>query len=265
MFTAYVGMKKCRIMDPEDGRIHRISVANTAKTWTGVVVTLSPGEGFQKGNLIPSFSHRLGVLMKGQRRQLAVALGASFLYTFTGIASALFLQQIADLVIPGNATRFLQLMGLAMVYIACCSLALNVFRIKVLLQTGFRTATRLVGGFYRHILYLPQKFFDQRQSGELVARINDTFKVSTFLSSGILNIALSIFTLFFSLLVMFLFNRQLSLVCLVSVPLYAGIYYLFDRATKIQRDIMVLRHSWNKLVDSLRGVARSNTARHRNT
>ncbi|HKM30818.1 MAG: peptidase domain-containing ABC transporter [Bacteroidales bacterium] len=261
-FVVFYGLrkgkvKKCRIMDPEDGRIHRISVANTAKTWTGVVVTLSPGEGFQKGNLIPSFSHRLGVLMKGQRRQLAVALGASFLYTFTGIASALFLQQIADLVIPGNATRFLQLMGLAMVYIACCSLALNVFRIKVLLQTGFRTATRLVGGFYRHILYLPQKFFDQRQSGELVARINDTFKVSTFLSSGILNIALSIFTLFFSLLVMFLFNKQLSLLCLVSVPLYAGIYYLFDLRNKdTQRDIMVAQAQLEtSLVDSLRGVA----------
>ena len=264
-FVVFYGVRKgrhrkkitCRIMDPEDGRMHRLDTDRVTGEWTGVLVTLTPGEGFEKGNHIPGFLNRIMVLMKGQKKMFLGALAASFLYTFTGIASALFLKQIADAVIPQGAESLLRLMGLAMIYIAVCALSLNMFRVRFLLRTGFRTASRLVEGFYRHIMYLPQRFFDQRQSGELVARINDAFKVSTFLSTGSLTIALSFFTLLFSFVVMFLFNTRLTWICMASLPLYAGIYYLFDRRNKdTQRRIMVSQAALESgLVDSLRGVA----------
>jgi len=244
-------------MDPEDGRMHRVSVREVLSLWTGVVVTIKPGPDFKKGNFIPSFSHRLKVLMKGEKRLLFNGLAASFLYTFTGIASALFLQQIADKVIPGGQGNMLRILGFSMVYISVCALALNVFRVRYLLRTGFRIAMRLATGFYRHLMYLPQRFFDQRPSGELVARMNDTFKVSNFLSNGLMNIALSVFTLFFSFGIMWLFNPKLTLVCLACLPLYAGIYYLFDRRNKnTQRLIMTSQASLeSEMVDSLQGVA----------
>ncbi|MDD2771396.1 MAG: peptidase domain-containing ABC transporter [Bacteroidales bacterium] len=264
-FVVYYGLtrgrfgrnRKCRIMDPEDGRMHRVSVREVLSLWTGVVVTLKPGPDFKKGNFIPSFSHRLKVLMKGEKRLLFNGLAASFLYTFTGIASALFLQQIADKVIPGGQGNVLRILGFSMVYISVCALALNVFRVRYLLRTGFRIAMRLATGFYRHLMYLPQRFFDQRPSGELVARMNDTFKVSNFLSNGLMNIALSVFTLFFSFGIMWLFNPKLTLVCLACLPLYAGIYYLFDRRNKnTQRLIMTSQASLeSEMVDSLQGVA----------
>ncbi|HHV40667.1 MAG: peptidase domain-containing ABC transporter [Bacteroidales bacterium] len=251
------GKTKFRIMDPEDGRIHHKTALEIAETWTGVIVTFKPGESFQKGNFIPKFTDRIRVLLKGNKQPLGIALTASLLYTFAGIASALFLQQIADKIIPGSARNFLHMMGFAIAYIACCSMVLNVFRVRILLRTGLKMAIRLVSGFYRHILYLPQRFFDQRQSGELVARMNDTSKVSTFLSAGILNIVLSFFTLFFSLSVMFLFNKTLSLLCLGAIPLYALIYYVFDKRNIVtQRKIMVSRAQLEThLVDSLRSVA----------
>lgn len=249
--------KKFSIMDPEDGRMHRKTPEEIARQWTGVVVTLSRDENFRKGSYIPGFFYRTKVLMRGEKRRFAGALAASLLYTFTGIASALFLQQIADKVIPQGAGDFLRLLGFSMIYIALCAMALNMFRIRFLLQTGFSTAMRLVGGFYRHILYLPQRFFDQRQSGELVARINDAFKVSTFLSTGLLNVALSVFTLLFSFVVMFLFNPQLSWICIAALPLYGTVYYLFDLRNKdTQRQIMIAQAALETaLIDSLRGVA----------
>ncbi len=248
---------KYRIMDPEDGRIHRKTPEEITQQWTGVLVTLSRDENFQKGSYIPGFFYRTRILMKGEKRRFAGALVASLLYTFTGIVSALFLQQIADKVIPGRAGDFLRLMGFSMIYIALCAMVLNMFRVRFLLKTGFSTAMRLVGGFYRHIMYLPQRFFDQRQSGELVARINDAFKVSTFLSTGLLNVALSAFTLFFSFVVMFLFNPQLSWICIAALPLYGAVYYLFDLRNKdTQRQIMISQANLETaLVDSLRGVA----------
>jgi ATP-binding cassette, subfamily C, bacteriocin exporter len=264
-FVVFYGMtsdrfgkkRKCRIMDPEDGRMHRLPIRDVLALWTGVVVTLRPDPDFKKGNFIPGFIHRVKVLMKGQKRLFFNGLAASFLYTFTGIASALFLQQIADKVIPGGQDNVLRVLGFSMLYIAVCAMALNIFRVRFLLRTGFRTAMRLATGFYRHLMYLPQRFFDQRPSGELVARMNDTFKVSNFLSNGLMNIALSVFTLFFSFGIMWLFNRKLTLICLACLPLYAGIYYLFDRRNKnTQRLIMTSQAALeSELVDSLHGTA----------
>ena len=249
--------RKCRIMDPEDGRMHRITIKEMLSLWTGVVVILRPGPDFKKGNFTPGFMHRVKVLMKGQKQLFFNGFVASFLYTFTGIASALFLQQIADKVIPGGQGNILRVLGFSMVYIAVCAMALNVFRVRYLLHTGLKTAMRLATGFYRHLMYLPQRFFDQRPSGELVARMNDTFKVSNFLSNGLMNIALSVFTLLFSFGIMWLFNRKLTLICLACLPLYAGIYYLFDRRNKnTQRLIMTSQAALeSELVDSLHGVA----------
>lgn len=250
-------LKKFRIMDPEDGRMHHSTAAEIAETWTGIIITFKTGEAFRRGNFITEFTERIRILLKGNKRPLGVALTASFLYTFAGIASALFLQQIADRVIPENARNFLHTIGFALLYIACCSIALNIFRVRILLHTGLKIALRLASGFYRHILYLPQRFFDQRQTGELVARINDTSKVSTFLSAGILNVVLSFFTLFFSIGIMFFFNKKLCLVSLASIPLYVIIYYVFDKRNRItQRNIMISRAQLEtSLVDSLRSVA----------
>jgi ATP-binding cassette subfamily B protein len=189
-------------------------------------------QAFQTGNHIPSFYFRMKVLMKGQKAEPVKALAASLLYTVAGLGSALFLKCIADRIIPSGDARFLTQMGLVMVYITVCTLLLNMVRATFLLRNGLRTAMQLVMGFYRHLMYLPQRFFDQRPSGELIARINDAFKVSTFVSSGILNLVLYGTTLAVSFAVMFLFNWKLSLICLLSTPLYAAVYYFFDRRNK---------------------------------
>ncbi|MDD4828676.1 MAG: ABC transporter transmembrane domain-containing protein, partial [Bacteroidales bacterium] len=245
-----------RIMDPEDGRVHRVSGPDASALWTGVVITLSPDRHFKPGNHIPSFYFRMKVLMKGQKAEPVKALAASLLYTVAGLGSALFLKCIADRIIPSGDARFLTQMGLVMVYITVCALLLNMVRATFLLRNGLRTAMQLVMGFYRHLMYLPQRFFDQRPSGELIARINDAFKVSTFVSSGILNLVLYGTTLAVSFAVMFLFNWKLSLICLLSTPLYAAVYYFFDRRNKeTQRRIMTAQATLESgLVDTLRGV-----------
>lgn len=245
-----------RIMDPEDGRVHRVSGPDASALWTGVVITLSPDRHFKPGNHIPSFYFRMKVLMKGQKAEPVKALAASLLYTVAGLGSALFLKCIADRIIPSGDARFLTQMGLVMVYITVCALLLNMVRATFLLRNGLRTAMQLVMGFYRHLMYLPQRFFDQRPSGELIARINDAFKVSTFVSSGILNLVLYGATLAVSFAVMFLFNWKLSLICLLSTPLYAAVYYFFDRRNKeTQRRIMTAQATLESgLVDTLRGV-----------
>src|SRR3546814_10262358 len=45
-----VSERYLKIMDPADGRVHRVSYTAFEKIWTGVLVLLLPDEGFKRGN-----------------------------------------------------------------------------------------------------------------------------------------------------------------------------------------------------------------------
>lgn len=249
--------KKYVVMDPEDGRMHRWSAAQTSIFWSGVVVVVRPDTHFRAGDHTTPFSTRLRLLLKGQKKTLVAALLAAFIFTLLGLSTAFFMQQAVDTIIPKQDTQRLTLLGICLLYLFLCALAMNAFRTVFLLRTAFNCCTRLVMSFYRHVLYLPQRFFDQRPSGELTARVNDAFKVGTFVSSGLINIALCLFSLLFSFGVMFSYYWKLALICAGSLPLYALVYWLFDKRNQdTQRQIMVSQATLEaRLVDTLRGAS----------
>lgn len=251
------GLKmRFHLMDPEDGRLVWFTDAQLDNQWTGIVVTLAPDPAFRPGNHIPSFRYRLSVLLRGQHIRLAGALAASLVYTLAGLGSALFMQQLMDRVMPVQDKLLLNYLAGALLYITICSIVLGAFRSVLMLQTGFTCAKGLVMGFYRHVLYLPQRFFDQRPSGELIARINDAFKISSFVSSGLINLALCAFTLMASFVLLFSYHFRLALLCIACLPIYILIYQVFDHKNKsTQRAIMVHQASLeSRLVDTLRSV-----------
>src|SRR3546814_9317164 len=45
-----VSERYLKIMDPADGRVHRVPYTAFEKIWTGVLVLLLPDEGFKRGN-----------------------------------------------------------------------------------------------------------------------------------------------------------------------------------------------------------------------
>jgi ATP-binding cassette subfamily B protein len=84
---------------------------------------------------------------------------------------------------------------------------------------------------FKKIQSLSFAYFDRTPSGWLIARLqNDTSDIGEVLSWSMNNIAWSIFEISFTLLTMFTYNWQLSLVILASVPLLIIIVPLFEKA-----------------------------------
>lgn len=246
-----------KIMDPEPGTLKAWTEQELDAQWTGVVIPVAKGEHFQAGNHIPTFFTRMKVLMRPHRRSLVTAFAASLLLTATGAVSAVFMQLLIDNVIPLQQEHFLTYLGGCMAAIALCAITLDALRSILIMRSGLYLGSTLMMGFYRHLMYLPQRFYDQRPSGELTARINDAFKVSSFIGAGLLNIALCVFSLVFAFVIMSRYYWKLALLCALSIPLYALAYYLFDKRNKeTQRHIMVSQADLEtRLVDTFRGVA----------
>lgn len=53
----------------------------------------------------------------------------------------------------------------------------------IALKTGQRIDAALILGYYKHLLHLPQHFFDTMRVGEIISRVNDAVKIRNFINN----------------------------------------------------------------------------------
>lgn len=231
--------KYIEIMDPGDGQMHRLSHDDFRKQWTGVLVLITPGEKFTVGNERISLSSRFWQLIKPSRGILIQSLVGALVFSVLGLAMSLYVGKLVDSVLPGGNLSLLNLLGIAMVFIIIIRLVLSWFQSLFILKTGQRIDATLILGYYQHLLKLPQTFFDNMRTGEIISRIGDAVKIRAFVNDVSISFILNIFILIVSFVLMFTFYWKLALIMLSVVPLYILIYFVSDKLNrKVQRKVM---------------------------
>jgi len=124
------------------------------------------------------------------------------------------------------------------------------------LQTGQNIDARLILGYYKHLLKLPQRFFDTMRVGEIISRVNDAVKIRLFINDIALGIIVNALILVFSISLMFLYYWKLALIMLVIIPIYALLYLISNKINKRwQRTLMEdSAELETQLVESLNAV-----------
>ncbi|MBK9392293.1 MAG: peptidase domain-containing ABC transporter [Bacteroidetes bacterium] len=227
------------LMDPADGELHKRSPEDFKKEWTGVLVLIAPGEKFSVKNEKVSISKRLWHLIKPNRFILLQSLAGALVFSVLGLATSLYVGKLVDHVIPGGNINLLNLLGIAMIVIIMFRLLLSLFQYLFVLKTGQRIDASLILGYYQHLLRLPQSFFDNMRTGEIISRIGDAVKIRVFINDVSINLVLNVFILIVSFIMMFTFFWKLALIMLLVVPFYFAIYWLYNRLNKkVQRKVM---------------------------
>lgn len=245
------------VMDPKDGRAHRIGTETFSREWTGALVLVAPREGFRPGDAtVPRVARMASMLRPHVRLLTAAAIGA-LVYTLLGLSTAIFVQKVIDDVIVGENRNLLYLLGLTMVIALTAQTGLALARDVYALRIGQRIDAALINGYYRHLLRLPQRFFDTRRVGELVARVGDAVRVRAFLNDAFIDYLVSSLVVLFSLLLMFIYSWKLTLVVAGVLPMYLLVYWLTNRANrKSQRVVMeAAAELESHLVESITAVA----------
>jgi len=231
--------KYIEVMDPADGEIHKIKHDEFKKEWTGVLVLIAPGERFSPRNEKIPLSLHLWHLIRPSRDVLIQSLVGALVFSVLGLATSLYVGRLVDHVIPGGNLNLLNLLGIAMIVIIVFRLLLSYFQSLIILKTGQRIDSSLILGYYQHLLKLPQTFFDNMRTGEIISRISDAVKIRVFINDISINLVLNLLILVVSFIIMFTFYWKLALIVLVVLPFYLGTYLLYDRLNKkVQRRIM---------------------------
>lgn len=227
-----VKKKHLILMDPAGGVLHRLERGAFEKIWTGVLVLLLQADGFQQGNQVISHARRFWQLARPQSGVMLQALAGALFYTLLGLSSSIYLQKIVDHVLVEGNLRLLNLLSVLMLIILVFQVVIGGMKTVLMLKTGQLIDTRLILGYYKHLLRLPQRFFDTMRVGEIISRINDAVKIRSFINDTAINIIVNGCIIIFSIALMFVYYWKLACIVLAIVPVYAAIYFINNRINK---------------------------------
>lgn len=228
-----VKKEKIQIMDPGTGELKWQPLKEFNNEWTGILVLLMPKDDFQKIDKTVSMLKRFTFLLRPHRKAVIESIFGAIIYTLLGLATSVYVGKIVDYVIPNGNGNLLNLLSVLMLVILVLSLFIDAVKTVYMLRTGIKIDTRLILGYYKHLLRLPQSFFDSMRSGEIISRENDAVKIRSFINETLVGLMVNIFTVIFAFALMFTYYWKLAVIMLLIIPLYFTLYMLYNRVNRV--------------------------------
>lgn len=254
-FVVLYGYKKnkIRVMDPAYGSLKWYDVSDFEKEWSGILILFEPDESFLPYDEKLSLTTRFRNLITPHKHMLLQAFVGALCYTALGLASSFYIEKITDYVLVGGNTNLLNLLSVVMIFIVLIKFFIGLIQNFIVMRTGQLMDASLILGYYKHILKLPQSFFDSMQIGEITSRISDALKIRNFINGTLIGMVVNGLIVVLSFCVMFVYYWKLALIMLAIIPLYILLYVITDRWNRsVQRKVMEDAASLeSQLVESL--------------
>jgi ATP-binding cassette, subfamily C, bacteriocin exporter len=252
-----VNATEITIMDPADGRKHKKTIEEFSKEWSGVLLLLLPNDDFTTGNQKISTFKRFWFLLQPHKSIMIQALIGSSIYTILGLSFSIYIQKITDYVIPERNQNLLNLLSIVMLGLLAFQILIGNIKSVFALKTGQHIDARLILGYYKHLLKLPQSFFDTMRVGEILSRVSDAMKIRVFINDIAINLVVNVLVVVFSFALMFTYYWKLALIMLAIIPFYLVVYWVINKINrKQQRQLMERAADLEaQLVESITAVA----------
>jgi ATP-binding cassette subfamily B protein len=221
------------IADPAHGLI-KYTKQEFIKSWVsdgkdeGVALLIEPTpifyddkliDGFKHVNKTKGFSFLYQYLFQHKRLivQLLVGLGAGSLLQ---LIFPFLTQSIVDIGIQNRDVNFIYLILFAQLMVFFGRTSIDIIRNWILLHMSSRINISLVSDFFVKLMKLPIAYFDSKMTGDIMQRIQDHYRIESFLTGSSLNILFSMFNLFVFSGVLAWYNITIFLVFMFGSVLY---------------------------------------------
>ncbi|MFI6503975.1 peptidase domain-containing ABC transporter [Nonomuraea typhae] len=184
-----VGRQRVRVADPARGRL-RLSRAEFADGLGSLLLTAEPAEGFRprRRARVP-FWRTYGVALlrlPGARRILAQVLAISVIVQVLGLAMPALTRVVVDDVIGAGVSRLGVLLAAGIAVVVLADALSRYLRGTLLLTAQGRMDGQVLHGVLGHLLRLPLRFFEQRRTGDIVARLSSVVMIREMLTGQVL-------------------------------------------------------------------------------
>ena len=226
-----------------------------ATQWTGALILIS-SRASMAGSLAKfDFTWFIPALVK-YRKLLGEVLLISFMLQLFGLVSPLFFQVVMDKVLVHKGVTTLDVLVIGLVIVVVFESVLNALRSYVFSHTTSRIDVELGAKLFRHLVQLPLAYFQARRVGDSVARVRELENIRSFLTGNALTVVLDVFFSIVFIAVMLFYSVPLTLIVLVSLPLYFGLSLAVVPILRARLDIKFARGAENQsmLVETVTGI-----------
>jgi len=217
---AKVAQGRVLIQDPATGRTTILGEDEFALRYEGRLLLAASRASLVAELARFDFTWFIPAVVKYRKLLGEVLLVSLFLQLFA-LVTPLFFQVVMDKVLVHHAMTTLTVITVGLIVITVFNAVMSGLRTFVFAHTTSRIDVELGARLFRHILALPLAYFEARRVGDTVARVRELENIRNFLTGQTLTSVLDLLFTFVFLAVMFFYSGWLTLIVMLSLPVYA--------------------------------------------
>lgn len=233
--TPKTNKKKIELADPAKG-VLTLDEQTFKKDWinaiteneqTGVVLLLEPTPKFYQpdNDIFTDNSQGLGWgLLLGYLRQQKQFIVQLFIGLLIGSLLQLIFpfltQSIVDTGINTGNLQFIYIVLIAQFMLFFGRTVVDFIRSRILLHISTKINVSLLSDFWAKLTRLPLSYFDTKQTGDIMQRVNDHQRIEQFLTGSALNTMFSLFSIILFSVVLLNYNGIVFIVFTIGSILY---------------------------------------------
>ena len=255
-FQEAAGNQPARLLVQHPGESPSVmSLAALEAAWTGELIFITSKATYAGDTAKFDFTWFIPAIIK-YRRLLSEVLLISLALQLIGLVMPMFFQVVMDKVLVNHALKTLNVIAIGLICATVFEAVLTGIRTWVFAHTSSKIDVELGARLFRHLLNLPLAYFQARRVGDSVARIRELENIRSFLTSNAMTLVLDLLFSFIFLGVMLWYSAWLTLIVVVSIPLYVLISLLFTPVIRTRLDDKFNKSAENQsfLVETISGI-----------
>ena len=230
-------------------------LAAFVERWSGELILVTSRASLAGELAKFDFSWFIPSLVKYRRLFGEVLVVSLFLQLFA-LVSPLFFQVVMDKVLVHRGLTTLDVLVIGLSVVVLFESVLTLLRTYVFSHTTSRIDVELGARLFRHLVSLPLAYFQSRRVGDSVARVRELENIRGFLTGNALTLVLDVAFSGIFIAVMFAYSVPLTLIVLVSMPLYVALSVVLVPTLRARLNEKFARGAENQalLVETVTGI-----------
>jgi len=234
----FVVLKKVKnnkvfIHDPAIGE-RCLSLDEVNHLFTGVALELSPTSEFQQGEQTKKLSlNHFWSRIVGLKRSLVQIFVISLVLQLFSLASPYYLQTIVDDVLLRHDKNLLLVLAMGFGLLLIIDTVTSTLRQWIIMKLSSYLNIQMAANVFRHLVRLPLDYFAKRHIGDIVSRFGSLTHIRELLTKGLIAALLDGLMASITLIAMFIYSTQLTLIVIVIVFIYALVRFSLYRPLRL--------------------------------
>lgn len=247
--------EKALIHDPRAARPEVITFDELKARWSGELVLFRSQASLAAELSKFDFTWFIPAIVK-YRKLLGEVLLVSFVLQIFALLTPLFFQVVMDKVLVHRGLSTLDVIAIGLLGIMLFETGLSGLRTYIFAHTASRIDVELGSRLFRHLVTLPLAYFQARRVGDSVARVRELENIRSFLTGNAITLALDVLFSVVFIAVMFVYSGWLTLIVLLSLPLYFLVSFLITPVLRARLNESFARGAENQafLVETVNGI-----------